>query len=236
MNNKVGVYICELIGTFALCFIGILAIKHLGGVPGGLIGIALAHGLILAIMISITGATSGGHLNPAVTLGLLSGGKISVVEALAYIVAQCAGGVLAGLAVMAIYGTGGADIVNLGTPTILNSVTKLTLLTPGGAFLAEAIATFFLVFAVWGTAVDPRAPKIGGFGIGLSVTAGILAIGPLTGGALNPARAFGPAIAATLGGAHYDWANMWIYWAGPVVGGVLASLTYKNFIYPKKAA
>jgi len=92
---------------------------------------------------------------------------------------------------------------------------------------------FFLVTAVWSTAVDPRAPKIGGFGIGLTVSADILAIGTLTGAAMNPARAFGPAIAASIGGADYAWGTHWIYWVGPILGGILASVIYKNIIWPK---
>ena len=217
--------VAELIGTFALCFVGILAI-HAGS---GLIGIALAHGLILGIFITITAATSGGHLNPAVTCGLLFGGKIKLGQAIAYIISQCAGGVLAGLAVMAIYGKGGAEIVSNGTPALVGDTTTMA------ALLAEAITTFFLVSAVWGTAVDPRAPRIGGFAIGLTVTADILAIGPLTGAAMNPARAFGPAIAASLGGASYNWSNMWIYWVGPILGGIVASLIYKSFFWPTNA-
>ena len=257
MTKLVPALVAEAIGVFALSFIGILAIHELGAVPGGLIGIALAHGLILAIMISVFMAVSGGHINPAVTVGLLVGGKIKIGPALAYIIAQGIGGILAGLVVIAIFastpkhpapapeptnpqavvslenaGSPGAQLVANGTPS-LSDIPEKQPVSPFGAFLAETVATFFLVLAVWGTAVDPRAPKIGGFGIGLVVTADILAIGPLTGAAMNPARAFGPALASTLGGAHYDWANHWIFWAGPLLGGILASLIYRGLIYPK---
>jgi MIP family channel proteins len=225
--------IAEAIGVFGLCFVGILAIHLLGNVPGGLIGIALAHGLILATMISIFAATSGGHHNPAVTIGLLCGGKIGIAEAAAYIVAQCIGGILAGLAVMSLFDNGAAVVIG-GTPTILNADGTFAV-GEHAALHAEMITTGFLLLAVWGTAVDPRAPKIGGFGIGLTVTADILAIGPLTGAAMNPARAFGPAVAASLVGAHYDWAHMWIYWVGPIVGGIVASLLYRYCILPKDA-
>jgi aquaporin Z len=217
--------VAEAIGVFALSFIGILAIHSLGGAPAGLIGIALAHGLILAVMISAFGATSGGHFNPAVTAGLFFGKKISLPDALAYVAAQCFGGLLAGLAVAAIHGPDGPAVVAAGTPTF----SKL----PFGSFLAELIATFFLVTAVWGTAVDPRAPKIGGFGIGLTVAADILAIGPFTGAAMNPARAFGPALAAALTGGPYNWHHHWIFWAGPIAGGVFASILYRTLIYPR---
>ena len=230
--------VAEAIGVFALSFVGILAIHQLGGPnvgPTGLIGIALAHGLILAIMISAFGATSGGHMNPAVTVGLLVGGKIKPGPAAAYIVAQCIGGFLAGVAMMAIFSSqDAARFIAEGTPQIGITDLKQPAVTAIGGCVAELVTTFFLVAAVWGTAVDPRAPKIGGFGIGLTVAADILAIGPLTGAAMNPARAFGPALAASLAGAKFDWSSHWIYWVGPIAGGILASLVYKGLIYPKE--
>jgi MIP family channel proteins len=230
--------VAEAIGVFALSFIGILAIHDAPAV--GLVGVALAHGLILSIMITAFAAVSGGHLNPAVTIGLAVGGKIKGPDAIAYIVAQCLGGFLAGLAMLAIFKSGDASGIILGgTPTI-ETVNKGLTATPWHACVAEIVATFFLVTAVWGTAVDPRAPKIGGFGIGLTVTADILALGPVTGAAMNPARAFGPALAGTLartaGTPAYDWADHWIYWVGPVLGGILASIIYRHIIYPKNAS
>ncbi len=258
MQKLAPALVAEAVGVFALSFIGVLAIHELGDAGTlGLIGIALAHGLILAIMISAFAAVSGGHINPAVTIGLLVGKQIKIGPAIAYIIAQCIGGVLAGLVIMAIFAgtkahpaplpeptnpqavvnpdnaaSPGAQLVANGTPA-LSDIPEKQPVSPMGAFLAELVATFFLVTAVWGTAVDPRAPKIGGFGIGLTVTADILAIGPLTGAAMNPARAFGPALASALGGAHYDWSTHWIFWAGPITGGILASLLYYHLIYPK---
>ena len=171
-------------------------------------------------------------MNPAVTVGLLVGGKIKAGPALGYIVAQCVGGVVAGWAVMGILPHEiGAAVVRDGTPA-LGPVN----ISAYAGCLAELITTFFLVLAVWGTAVDPRAPKIGGFGIGLTVTADILAIGPLTGAAMNPARALGPALAALMAGEKYDWANHWIYWVGPVAGGILATVLYTRVIAPKETA
>ena len=227
--------VAEATGVFALSFIGIMAISQLGGVAnnGGLVGIALAHGLILAVAITAAGAVSGGHINPAVTVGFLVAGKIKPPVALAYIIAQLAGGFLAGAAVIGLTKTGGVAVITGGTPTInFDSVTL------GGAFIAETITTFFLMMAVWGTAVDPRAPKIGGFGVGLTVTADILAIGPLTGAAMNPARAIGPALAATLFGAPATWTNPWwahhwVYWLGPITGAVIATLLYQFFFSPE---
>ncbi len=230
MPKLMSALVAEMVGAFALCFVGVLAIYQFNGVPGGLIGVALAHGLILSIMITVFAATSGGHLNPAVTVGLLVGGKIKAGPAAGYIAAQVLGGVLAGLAVLGILPHDAAALAVLkGTPTLGSADISVY-----GGCLAELIATFFLVLAVWGTAVDPRAPKIGGFGIGLTVTAGILAIGPLTGGALNPARALGPALAAALAGEKYDWAHHWIYWVGPVAGGILASVLYTRVMGAKE--
>jgi MIP family channel proteins len=237
MQRLLPALVAEAIGVFALSFVGILAIYQ--APAGGLVGVAFAHGLILAIMITAFAATSGGHLNPAVTIGLLVGGKIKGPDALAYIVAQCAGGFLAGLAMLAIFAHSNAPgIILAGTPTMAK-LNDNFILGSWSACFAELVATFFLVTAVWGTAVDPRAPKIGGFGIGLTVTADILAIGPLTGAAMNPARAFGPALAGTLARSDtvpaYDWAHHWIYWVGPIAGGIIASLIYRGLIYPKDA-
>jgi len=233
MPRLVPSLVAEAIGVFALSFIGILAIQQLGAVPGGLIGIALAHGLILSIMITATAHISGGHLNPAVTLGLLAIGKIKPPAAIAYIVAQVLGGLLAGLAVILMTKDHGAAVVASGTPG-LGHVAQVPIITIGGACIAEFIATFFLMSAVLGTAVDPRAPKIGGFGIGLTVTADILAIGPLTGAAMNPARATGPALAAAMGRVSIVWSDHWIYWVAPVAGAIAAALVYKAFFSPEK--
>lgn len=235
MNKLFPALLAEAIGVFALSFVGILAIYQLQGAgPAGLIGVALAHGLILAIMISIFAAVSGGHINPAVTIGLLVGGKIKPGPALGYIIAQVIGGLFAGVAILAIFPHNDAlKIILNGTPAIPKTVAGEFTITPYSGAFAEMIATFFLVTAVWGTAVDPRAPKIGGFGIGLTVAADILAIGPLTGAAMNPARATGPALALLFsGGKDYAWATHWIYWVGPVVGGIIASLIYRGWIYP----
>ena len=185
-------------------------------------------------MISAFAATSGGHINPAVTIGLLVGGKIKPVAALGYIIAQVIGGICAGIAILAIFPHDSAmKIILNGTPAISKTIAGDPVVTAYAGAFAEMIATFFLVTAVWGTAVDPRAPKIGGFGIGLTVAADILAIGPLTGAAMNPARATGPALALFFSGdKDYAWASHWIFWVGPVAGGVIASLIYRGWIYP----
>jgi MIP family channel proteins len=213
-------YLAEAIGTFALIFIGIAAIHNAGD---SLLTVAFAHGLAIAVMVSATASISGGHLNPAVTFGAWVGGKISLVETGKYWVAQCIGATLAGLLACALFGKG---VVILGTPSLQKSITFF----PGVAI--EAVATFFLVFVVYGTAIDPNGPKIGGLAIGFAVTMGILAAGPLTGGALNPARAFGPALASAslLQNGWMAWKEQLVYWIGPLFGGGLAGWIYGCYL------
>jgi aquaporin TIP len=210
--------LAEFIGTFSLIFVGVLVIRHLGSDPAGLIGIAFAHGLAIACLASATAAISGGHLNPAVTFGLLLAKRIDPLNAIGYIVAQCAGAIAAGYA--AVY-VAGDNIATKGTPALGNGVSV------GQGIVAEAIATFFLVFVVLGTAVDRRAPKMGALFIGLTVTMGIFAIGPVTGGALNPARWIGSGVpGAALG-------NPEVYIVGPLLGAAVAALVYTLFLEDK---
>ena len=213
--------VAELIGTFALCFIGAGAIctDALTNGAVGLIGIAMAHGLVLSIAVSSTMAISGGQLNPAVTLALYATGRIKQLgQVLQYIVSQLVGAALAGFFLKAIFEESVWRKVHLGTPALGPGVSQGT-----GIFL-EAILTFFLVFAVFGTAVDTRAPKLGGFGIGLTIAFDILMGGPLTGASMNPARTFGPGLAAGY------WDNHLVYWIGPVLGAVVAGLLYDKFL------
>ena len=147
--------VAEFVGTFALCFVGIMAI-HSGA---GLAAIAPAHGLILSIMITAAMPTSGGHFNPAVTFGFLITGKIKPTAGIAYIVIQLLAGTIAALAVYAMFGGGetGTRVVAMGTPAVATDPsTHALMFSLPAALLAEIIATFFLVFAVWGTAADPR--------------------------------------------------------------------------------
>ena len=218
--------VAELIGTFTLIFIGVGAIYNANGTSGmGLLGVALAHGLAIAVMVSATGAISGGHLNPAVTLGVYVGGKIDLPKAIAYWISQLVGATVAGILLVNLLGNdtqSGAQIVAAGTPDLGANVTKMQ------GVMIEAVLTFFLVFVVYGTAVDARAPKIGGLAIGLTITLDILFGGPLTGAAMNPARTFGPALAS----AH--WNNHLVYWIGPLLGGALAGLVYGRFLIKEK--
>ena len=221
--------VMEFIGTFALCFVGIMAINQLGASGRlGLVGIALAHGLILGIMISAAMQTSGGHFNPAVTFGFLVTGKMKPREGIAYIIAQLLGSIVASVAVWGIYGctTEGLKVVAGGTPDLAPGILPLA------GVLTEIILTFFLVFAVWGTAADPRAHNVGVFAIGLTVAADILAGVPVTGASMNPARSFGPTL---IGGFANPalWANHWIYWVGPLIGGALAACIYYSILWPR---
>lgn len=221
----------EFVGTFALCFVGIMAIHASGGPSGGgLVTVALAHGLILSVVVSATMQTSGGHLNPAVTLGFLLTGKIKPPAAIAYILIQLLAGTVASLAVYAMFGGGtpGQQVVFNGTPQINIGSFNLS-----QALLAEIIATFFLTFVIWGSAADPRARNVGGFAIGLTVAADILAIGPITGASMNPARSFGPTLVASLLPNSHLWNTHWVYWVGPIVGACIAAITYHLVLWPR---
>lgn len=219
MNIKA--LVAEFVGTFTLIFVGVGAIA----IGADLVGVALAHGLALAVMITAVAATSGGHLNPAVTIGLWAAGKFPASGIIGYIVAQLAGAFVAALLIKLALPSVATAVAGTGTPALGFGVSV------GSAILLEAVLTFFLVFVVLGTAVDKRAPKLGGLLIGLTVTMGILVAGPITGAALNPARHLGPALLA--GGEYIG--QFWIYWVGPVVGGVLGAFVYKTFIEDSSA-
>ncbi len=216
MNLKA--LLAEFIGTFALIFVGVGAIAsdYLSGGHSGLVGIALAHGLTIAVMVSATAAVSGGHLNPAVTVGLFCAKKIDLENTLGYVAAQCLGAILAAAAIKLCIPGPALRAVGMGTPALGTGITA------GMGLLTEIILTFFVVFVVYGTAVDQRAPKVGGLFIGLTVALDILIGGPISGAAMNPARHLGPAL---LGGG---WQNLWIYWVGPITGGILAATVYNR--------
>lgn len=210
--------IAELTGTFALIFAGAGAIIANQATSGGvgIVGIAFAHGLAIAVMVSALGVISGGHFNPAVTCGFLAAGRMRVGHAAAYVIAQLAGATLAALALLVGFPAAAASAVHLGTPALGPGTTA------GAGVLLEAIGTFFLVVVVFGTAVHPQGPRIGGLAIGLTITVDILAFGAFTGAAVNPARAFGPALVAG------EWRHQFVYWIGPLVGGLVAGWLYVN--------
>jgi MIP family channel proteins len=219
--------LAEAIGTFLFCFVGAAAIcvDHMQGDRGfGLLGIALAHGLTMSVAISALGKVSGGHFNPAVSITVAAARLMPLSACLVYVFSQLVGATLAGFAVRYGFPQGVYVEVYGGVP-----VPSKDFSVPVLIFL-EAIATFFLLTAVFGTAVDPKAPQIGGFGIGLAIAADILAIGPITGASMNPARTFGPALAANV------WDNHYIYWVGPILGGLIAGMIYSRFFLTRDDA
>ena len=214
--------IAEFGGTFLFFFVGIGAQTIITTGGGSLVTVALANGLVLAALVSALGAISGGHLNPAVTFSLWLASRIEARRAAAYVVAQLIGAVLAANAIAVVFGstTAAAD----GTPALGSGVD----VTRGTAI--EAILTAVLLAAVFGTAVDPRKPNIGGLAIGLAIAADILMGGPLTGAAMNPARWFGPAVVS----GDYDNAMVWI--AGPLVGAAVIAVIWRLLFLPQADA
>ena len=212
-------YWAEFLGTFTLCFAGqgAIVMQQAAG-TNSLLVVAVAHGLALAVMISALGAWSGAHFNPAVTLGFWFTRRISLTSAITYWVSQLLGAIAASFLLRAVVPGEPGAAVHFGVPMLAAGVSV------GQGFLLEFVMTFFLVTAVWGTAVDERGPKIGGFGIGLAVCMDILFGGPLTGAAMNPARAFGAACASGV------WTDHWLYWVAPMAGGAAAARVYKSLM------
>jgi aquaporin TIP len=203
----------EFIGAFALMFVGAGAIMT----GADLVGVALAHGLVIAVMASAVGHISGGHFNPAVTFGFLVARRIDPALALVYWVAQLAGATLAALLLWWIYPTDVTEGTSLGAPLLGGGIGV------GAGFFVEAVLTFFLVWVIFATAADPRGSfkSIAGLAIGLTITLDILMGGPLTGAAMNPSRAFGPQLVANA------WSDGWIWYLGPLLGGGAAALLYE---------
>jgi MIP family channel proteins len=213
--------VAEFIGTFALIFIGAGA-GALG--IGGLVGVALAHGFVIVGFAYAYGHISGTHINPAVTIGVWTAGKIESTRALSYIVVQLLGGVTGAFALAHVLGgiqTGlGATTLNhalqVGSTTIN--------VTPTMGVILEAILTFFLVNAVMNAGISGKATIPGGLAIGLTLAFGILMGGPLTGASMNPARTLGPAVVTG------NFADIWVYFVGPIAGAVVAGLLYRRVL------
>jgi aquaporin Z len=218
--------VAEALGTFALVFIGVgsMASAYYPDAKYGVLGVAIAHATVLSVMITATMAVSGGHLNPAVTIGLLAARRTNLRTACAYVPAQLVGAVLGAVMIRMVYPRSVTNAIVLGTPALAASIQIPQ------AILVEAILTFFLVSAVFGTCVNAEAPKVGGFGVGLVLLFGILVGGPLTGAALNPARAFGPALVSG------EWVAQIVYWVGPILGGLAAALLWEYVLLPKRQA
>ncbi len=222
----------EFIATFTLIYVGagsIVATQQiLGSQPGtggvGLVTIAIAHGLAIATMVSAIGHVSGGHINPAVSIAAWATGNLPGRDTGAYVGGQLLGGIL-GAAVLRF--SVPADLwreVKLGTPLVADSISS------GQAVLIEAVLTFFLVWVIFGTAVDPEGSfdKIAGLAIGFVVLMDIMMGGPFTGASMNPARTLGPGL---VGGV---WDGWWVYWVGPIAGGLAAGFAYDRGILGRR--
>src|SRR6059058_4927646 len=201
--------VAEFIGTFTLIFIGGGA-----GIVSGqdIVAVALANGLAIGIMVSNLGHISGGHFNPAITLGFVATRRITLRLAVTYWISQFAGAIAAAAILRGLFSH--ADF--------LGAVPHAAGFGAGKGLVVELILTFFLVWAVFATAVDPRGAfkSIAGLAIGLTITIDVFMGGPYTGAAMNPARAFGPELIGNF------WGEAWIYWVGPIVGALVAGLGY----------
>ena len=227
MYNLTQKLTAEFLGTFALVFFGAGAVCidfHLRGSGGlGLLAIALASGLAFAIMVSALGHISGGHFNPAITIAYWVTKRLSTLDSLAYWGVQLAGAIAAAALLKLVVPEDVGTNVFLGTPELMRDYPRWS------GMAMEGVATFFVVLVVFATIVDERATfrSVAGFATGLTITLGILVAGPLTGGALNPARALGPELVSR------HWLNWGIYWVGPLGGGFVAGLVYDSLFLRK---
>lgn len=211
--------VAEFIGAFALTFIGVGSIM----LGGSLLAVAFAHGLAIALLVSSLGHISGGLFNPALTLGLWVTRRLGHLDTAGFIVAQLLGATAAALLLKALYLDESVRAASgHGIPALGPGVTVLQ------GIGIEVVLTVFLMLAVFGTAIDKRGPRLGGFAIGLVLTMDILAAGPLTGAAMNPARAFGPELANNI------WSDWAVYWVGPIIGAVAAALVY-HYVFMDEA-
>ena len=227
MSNRIAPkLLAEFIGTFSFVFIGAGAAAVVGdgvGLPG-ILAIAFAHGLTIMVFAFAYGPISGGHMNPAVTLGVLAAGAMGVGEAIGYIISQLIGGVAGAFLLSAVLG--GAE-TGLGTPALAHNLTlaatSLTI-TPIAGFMIEAVLAFFLVTVVLSTAVAGRAGNLAPLAIGMTLTLNIIMGGALTGAAFNPARALGPMVATG------NFSDAWLYLMAPIVGAIVAAILHTGLV------
>jgi MIP family channel proteins len=225
-SHIVGAAIAELVGTFILVFggtavaVGAILVRPTAGAAYDSLAIALAFGLALAIVVAAIGHVSGAHVNPAVTLGMAAAKRFPWNYTPIYIVAQLVGAVLAAFATWLTFGGAGArSEASLAATYPARGVGDLQ------AFLVEILITFILVFVVISVATDQRAPAaIAPIAVGFALAVGVFIAGPVTGGAVNPARALGPMLVAG------DFTSVWLYILGPIIGGVLGALLYDRFM------
>jgi MIP family channel proteins len=213
----------EFIGTALFVLVGAGSVIANMSASGGL-GIAIAHGVGLAVIVTIMLPISGGHINPAVTFSLWLGKQIDAWTLGKYVLAQLLGAVVGALLVKATFPAGAVRMTSLGTPAVSGSMGFWA------AVALEALFTFFLVSAVYGTVVSSQAQRVAGFAIGLVVLVCSLGGGgALTGAVMNPARAFGPALVA------WDWHAQAVYWIGPLIGAAAAAGLWRYLLLPPGA-
>jgi aquaporin Z len=218
--------VAEFIGTFTLIFVGAGSIIASEGLEASsLIGVAIAHGLAIGVMVAAYARVSGAHFNPAVTFGFLLTRRIKPPLAIVYWVAQLAGAAVGALLLQKLLPSGPVEAVHLGVPALGHGVGT------GAGVVLEGILTFLLVTVVFGTAVDPKGAfkSIAALMIGVTITIDILIGGPFTGAAMNPARAFGPQLVGNY------WTNGWVWYVGPLVGGAIAAVLYEWLYLPSRA-
>ena len=212
--------LAQFIALFLFVFLGAGAVVGTG-IAGGaaltaerLTAIALAHGLAIAVLVAATARFSGGHINPAVTIAAVVTRKMGMAKGGMYVVAQLLGAALGAFLLAAVVpdaaeGALGGHALNVDVVV-------------GQGLVVEIVLTFALVFVIFATAIDPKGPgHLAPFAIGLVVMVDHFVGVPLTGASMNPARSFGPAIATGM------WADQWVYWVGPIVGGVIAAVLYE---------
>jgi len=214
--------VAEFIGTFALLFVVFLTIKNFSG-PVQLLAIALGVGLTIMVMGTSFGPISGGHFNPCVSFGLWVAKKIDIGTMIAYWIVQAIGGIAAVFLAAYLLGPDG-EAARAGTAVGWGPGVDAT-----RAIIAEAIAAFFFLSVIFMTAVDSRAPKNGALYLGLTLTIGILAIGPISGGAINPAVG----LALSVGSSKWDTVLSWT--VGPLLGAGLAGLAYTGLFEKQEA-
>jgi MIP family channel proteins len=227
MSNRIAPkLLAEFIGTFAFVFIGAGAAAVVGGGAGlnGITAVALAHGLAIMVFAFAYGPVSGGHMNPAVTIGVLAAGAMSVGEAVGYMISQFLGGVVGALALRIVLG---GAATGLGMPALAHGLalgaTTVTI-TPEAGFMIEALLGFFLVTVVLSTAVAGRAGNLAPLAIGMTLTLNIIMGGPLTGAPFNPARALGPMVATG------NFSDAWLYLTAPFVGAIVAAILHTGLV------
>lgn len=217
--------LAEMLGAFFLIYTGTATAvaatlgRQTGGSPPDSLAIALAFGFVLAALVGALGNISGAHLNPAVTLGLAVIGKFSWRAVPTYVLFQLLGAVLGALATWATFGGPARDQAKLGTPVPADGISD------GRAFVVEAFITFLLVFVIVAVTSDRRASgATASVSIGFALVSAVLIGGPSTGGAVNPVRALGPEIVSG------TFTSVWVYLLAPVLGGLVAAVTYDRVI------